>query len=301
MAQELSQLPVVTAPHSADLLYLVDSTGSESSAGTSSQISLLNFLAYINTHLAPSTPLTVAQGGTGLATLTSGSVLVGNGTGNVSLVATTGSGSVVLATSPTLTTPTLGVASATSINKVAFTAPATGSTLTIADGKTATVNNSITLAGTDGKTLTVSNSLTLAGTDSTTITFPSTSASIARTDAAQTFTGSQTFSQVLTTNNAIAASSSAATVPITSKINTVTNDAAATLTVTMTTTSAADGQVSIVRILDHSAVAQTITWVNTENSNTSAPTTSNGSTTLPLTVGFMYNAGTSKWRALASS
>jgi len=44
-----------------------------------------------------------------------------------------------------------------------------------------------------GKTLTGSNSLTLAGTDSTTMTFPGTSATVARTDAAQTFTGAQTF------------------------------------------------------------------------------------------------------------
>jgi hypothetical protein len=45
-----------------------------------------------------------------------------------------------------------------------------------------------------GKTLAWSNTLTLAGTDSTTMTFPSTSATIARTDAANTFTGNQTFS-----------------------------------------------------------------------------------------------------------
>ncbi|NDG33136.1 hypothetical protein EB118_24095 [bacterium] len=51
-----------------------------------------------------------------------------------------------------------------------------------------------TLTITNGKTLAASNTLTLAGTDSTTMTFPSTSASIARTDAAQTFTGTQTFS-----------------------------------------------------------------------------------------------------------
>lgn len=57
----------------------------------------------------------------------------------------TGTGNPVLATSPTLTTPTLGAASATSINKVAFTAPATGSTLTIADGQTLTVNGSATI------------------------------------------------------------------------------------------------------------------------------------------------------------
>lgn len=90
----------------------------------------------------------------------------------------TGSGALVFATSPTLTTPTLGVATATSINKVAFTAPATAATLTIADGKTLTANHSLTLAGTDG----------------TTMTFPGTSATVARTDAAQSFTGNQTFS-----------------------------------------------------------------------------------------------------------
>lgn len=70
----------------------------------------------------------------------------------------TGSGLLVFATSPTLTTPTLGVATATSINKVAITAPATSATLTIADGKTATFNKSIsfTAAG-DLAVLTVPN------------------------------------------------------------------------------------------------------------------------------------------------
>ena len=61
----------------------------------------------------------------------------------------TGSGKLVFDTSPTLVTPTLGVASATSINKVAITAPASGSTLAIADGKTLTVSNTMTLTGTD--------------------------------------------------------------------------------------------------------------------------------------------------------
>jgi hypothetical protein len=105
----------------------------------------------------------------------------------------TGTGANVFATSPTLVTPTLGVATATSINKVAITAPATSATLTVANGKTLTANSSLTLAGVDAKTLTVNNSLALAGTDGTTMTFPSTSATIARTDAAQSFTGAQTF------------------------------------------------------------------------------------------------------------
>lgn len=153
---------------------------------------------------------------------------------------------------------------------------------------------------TNGKTLSVVKSITLDGTDSTTMTFPSTSATIARTDAAQTFTGTQTFSQANLTANAITASGNAATVPITSGRNIVTNNSAATLTITMTTTSAVNMQTCIVQILDASAVAQTISWVNTENSTVSIPTTSNGSTTLPLTVGFIYNSSTSKWRCVAS-
>lgn len=109
-----------------------------------------------------------------------------------------------LFTSPTLTTPDIGVATATSVNKVAITAPAASATLTISNGKTLAATASITLAGTDGKTLTISNNLTLAGTDATVMTFPSTSATIARTDAANTFTGVQTFTNItLVTNGQI--------------------------------------------------------------------------------------------------
>jgi hypothetical protein len=105
--------------------------------------------------------------------------------------------------------------------------------------------------------------------------------------------------QINFTNNAVTASANAATVPITSRLTTVTNNAAASLAITITTTSATDGQMVIVRIYDHSAVAQTLSWVNTENSNVTVPTTSNGSTTLPLTAGFMFNSATTKWRIIA--
>ena len=154
-------------------------------------------------------------------------LLVGGGSNTLATwVTATGSGAPVRATSPTLVTPVLGVATATSINKVALTQPATGATLTVADGKTLTANASLTLAGTDGKTLTTNASLTLAGTDGKTLTtnasltlagtdgktlttnasltlagtdstahtFPSTNSTLARTDAAQTFTGVQTLS-----------------------------------------------------------------------------------------------------------
>lgn len=54
--------------------------------------------------------------------------------------------------SPSFTTPTLGVATATSVNKVTITAPATSATLTIADGKTLTATNTVNLnTMTDGK------------------------------------------------------------------------------------------------------------------------------------------------------
>jgi hypothetical protein len=81
----------------------------------------------------------------------------------------TGSGLLVFATSPTLVTPTLGVASATSINKVAITAPATGSTLTIIDGKTLTVSNTLTFNGTDASTVAFGAGGTVAYTNVTTL------------------------------------------------------------------------------------------------------------------------------------
>ena len=194
------------------------------------------------------------------ANLTGPITSVGNAT---AIASQTGTGTTfVMAASPVLVTPTLGVALATSLNGNTFTAGTY--TLTGAAGKTFTFNktmsftaaddtgvytlptgtktlvdstvgtlSSLTSIGTIGtgvwqgtvvgstyggtginnagrtltlntnsgtlafsaasKTLTVSNSLTLAGTDSTVMTFPSTSATIARTDAANTFTGTQSF------------------------------------------------------------------------------------------------------------
>jgi len=94
------------------------------------------------------------------------------GTGNsfkingTSITAVTGTGAVVLANTPTLITPVLGVATATSINKYTFTTPASSATLTIGSGKTFTVNNTITLAGTDSTTWTgASTNMTLAALD----------------------------------------------------------------------------------------------------------------------------------------
>lgn len=259
-------------------------------------------------------------GGTGMGTVTSVSVVTANGV----------SGSVATATTTPAITLTLGAITPTTVNGNTFT------------------TGTYTLTGQAGKTLTFNGSITLTGTDAQTYTFPTTSATIARIDAANTFVGASTATswvfttpllgtptsgvltnctglpaasvvagtlgtgayvmdtkltvpQVITTANAVTATANAATVPVTSKNNIVTNSSAATLTITLTTTNAVNMQTVIVQVLDFSAVAQTITWVNTENSTVVAPTTSNGSTTLPLTVGFIYNSQTSKWRCIASA
>jgi hypothetical protein len=81
----------------------------------------------------------------------------------------TGSGALVFATSPSLVTPVLGIATATSINKLTLTAPTTSATLTIANGKTLTANASITLAGTDASTISVGGNVTFSGAFATTL------------------------------------------------------------------------------------------------------------------------------------
>ena len=187
--------------------------------------------------------LPVANGGTNAS---SASITAFNNITGFTAAGATGTTStnLVFSTSPTLVTPTLGVASATSLATsaaspllltngqlvtIALTSQTVGATtLTIPDfanvvdefvfktkavtmsnktfvapvlgAATATSINGLiittstgTFTLTNAKTLSVSNTLTLAGTDSTTMTFPSTSATIARTDAAQTFTGVNTF------------------------------------------------------------------------------------------------------------
>lgn len=72
----------------------------------------------------------------------------------------TGSGAAVFATSPTLVTPNLGVATATSVNKLTITAPSTSATLTLAQG------SSLVTAGAFSQTLTA--------TAATNVTLPTT-------------------------------------------------------------------------------------------------------------------------------
>lgn len=104
----------------------------------------------------------IVVGTTAVTSGTSGRVLYNNAN-TLGEMTTSGSGTeLALTNSPTFTTPTLGAATATSINKLAVTAPATSATLTIADGKTLTASNTLTLTATDGATLAIGAGGTLA-------------------------------------------------------------------------------------------------------------------------------------------
>ena len=89
-------------------------------------------------------------------TSTTNAVLLTGESGSLSgatWTATTGTGNVVRSTNAVLTTPSLGVATATSINKVTITAPASNATLTIANAKTLNVSNTLTFTGNDSSSI----------------------------------------------------------------------------------------------------------------------------------------------------
>ena len=111
----------------------------------------------------------------------------------------TGTGAMVLATSPTLVTPVLGVAAATSVNKVAITAPATSATLTIANGKTLTASNTLTLTGTDASSIAFGTGGTAAYTlNKLSVFAATTSAELAGVISDETGTGALVFANTPT-------------------------------------------------------------------------------------------------------
>lgn len=201
----------------------------------------------------------------------------------------TGTGKFVFDTSPTLVTPVLGVATATTINKVALTAPATGSTITVADGKT----------------LTASNSITLAGTDSTVMTFPSTSATIARTDAANSFTGTQTFLGAAVSSSAsagigYATGAGGAVTQLTSRVTGVTLNTISGA-ITTNTTSLAAGASATFTVTDSSVAIGDVVDVSIRsgqtNKETSVRVTAVAAGSFDLTV-FNQHASTAETGAI---
>ena len=214
-----------------------------------------------------------------LTTDVTGTLPVANG--GTGVTASTGTVAVVLSTSPTLVTPILGVATATSINKVAITAPASSATLTIADGKTLTVSNTITLVGTDG----------------TTYTFPGATATIAGLDSTQTLSNKRITKRTVTVTQSA-----------TPTINTDNTDIAyitglAQAITSMTTNLSGTPNANDllwVSITDN-GTARAITWGASfeASGNIPLPTTTVISTRLDVL--FTWNVATSKWRCIAVS
>lgn len=192
-------LPYQTAPGTTTFL----------SIGTASQVLRVNSgataLEYVNQSALSVGSATTATTSTNIAGGSAGAIAYNSASGTTTFlgigsasqvlqvnsgatapewVSSTGTGNVVRATSPTLVTPTLGAATATTINKLTITAPASSATLTIADGKTFAANATLTLAGTDG----------------TTMTMPASSTTLAGLGIAQTFTQDQTIAANLTLN-----------------------------------------------------------------------------------------------------
>lgn len=200
-----------------------------------------------------------------LAAVATGSVLASAGTGTAP----------AWTTGPQVTTIELGAATDTTISRVS------AGVIAVEGVTVATSSNTLTLTN-----------KSIVASQITTGTFGT---------GAYTMDTSLTVPQVFNAENAQTASANAITFTRANRINKVTNNSAAGLTITLSTTSAAAGDMLIIKSVPSSAVAQTITWVNTENSDVTPSANLNPSTTSPRTDGFMWNSLTSKWRCVASA
>lgn len=192
-------------------------------------------------------------------------------------VSTSGTGSVARTQSPSFTTPSLGAATATSINSLTITT-STG-TLTIANGKTVTVNNTITLNG----------------TDATAFTLPAASTTLVGTDSTQTLTNKRYTPRIGTV-------ASAATItPTSDTVDQYNVTALATdATIAAPTGTPTDGQKLILRILDN-GTSRNLTWTTTSGGYRAViaalPTAT--APNLVLYVGCIWNAAASYWDVIA--
>jgi len=200
-------------------------------------------------------------------------ILQSDGT-SITAKSVSGSGDIVLATGATLVTPTLGAATATSINKMAITAPATSSTLQVSDGKTFIASNTLTLAGTDG----------------TVMTFPSTSQTVVGLTATQTLTNKAITQRVVTTTDDATAVIDVAVTDV-YELSAIANNTTFSFTGSPT-----DGQKFIIRYKD-AGVSKTLTWTGFTAIGVTLPTaTTAGKWGY---VGVQYNSAASQYHAIA--
>jgi hypothetical protein len=128
-----------------------------------------------------------------------------------------------------------------------------------------------------GKSLTVNNSLTLAGTDATVMTFPTTNATIARTDAAQTFSGVQTMTSPVLNTPVINGTPTGTGVAVGATANTlVLRNASGTIVSSFTETTTAVGTVGAAVTLTLAGTVQTATLTSATPCAVTMPAVLNG-------------------------
>ena len=215
----------------------------------SSTVTTLNFVgAGVTASGAGATTTITIPGGSGLTIgstgITSGTttrVLYDNA-GVLGEYTISGTGNVAMTTSPTFVTPTLGAASATSINSLTIST-STG-TFTLTNAKVFSVTNTLTLSGTDGSTLNIGAGGTLgtaAFTNATAYEVPLTfSTGLTRTVNTITVNTSQNISTLsnLTSNGLVTTSGGTGalsiTVPGTGVLTFITTPSSANLLAALT-------------------------------------------------------------------
>lgn len=157
-------------------------------------------------NLVNATGLPISSGVSGLGANVASFLATPSSTNLLNMITDeSGTGNVVFTNSPTLVTPTLGVASATSVNKVTITAPATSATLTLADGSSLITSGAYdtTITATATTSVTLPTSGTLYGTASASIT----SSQLATSMSDETGTGLLVFNTSPNINTSITTSS----------------------------------------------------------------------------------------------
>lgn len=141
---------VITSSNNVTSITSQTGTGSKFVVDTSPVLITPNIGTPTAGTLTSCTGLPISTGVSGLAT-GAATFLTTPTSANLAALLTdeTGTGASVFADSCTLVTPTIGAATATTINKITITQPATGATLTIADTATLSVPSTGSISGTN--------------------------------------------------------------------------------------------------------------------------------------------------------
>lgn len=230
----------------------------------------------------------------------------GNGTGTGSSgtywrcvgfvpAAVTGTGATVKATSPTLVTPILGVATATSVNGCTLTSGTLNGSVT----GTNTGDNTVATALTGAPTIEVT-AINLGHASDTTLTRSAAGVLAVESVVIPSISSTNTLTNKRITSRASTEADSATPTINTDNVDKHSITALTTAITSMTTNltgTPVNGDSLIIEITG--TAARAITWgASFESSTVTLPSTT--VTTAMLTVGFLWNAATSKWRCVAA-